>query len=347
MDHATARPACALESPMARLYERLRKANLDPKYVSRVAFPEWWNDDLARVPSGYARALGFIARHIGLDLRALWDESAPLTCPDFGKTNFKKSREVTESDVEWPKCIALSAARVALQAIDCEPKPLPATGAQIRAEIMERGNSCVDLANLLNYLWEHGVPVLHVSNLPAKKMAGLTAKIYDHPVIVLSKNHAFSALMVFDLAHELGHILCGHLETASVVLDSTIDRLETADLEEASANATAIEVLTGKPNLQYRYNQRYVTSRELAELAIATGKKRGVDPGVVAQNFAHGRGIHALANGACKLTEPKAKPISLVHQKMIEHLALEELPPEDAEFLLRVTGAELPHGAPV
>lgn len=338
------------KSRMKQLYDRFVQVDLDPKYVASVALPDWWDDKIAETDAGYGRALGLISSHLNIDLRLLWDSSAPLTCPSFGKTNFKKHSGVTEKEVEWSKCIALSAAKIALKVIDRDLVPLPADGRAIRDSILAQSKTWVDLPSLLDFLWAHGIPVLHVSNFPkgSKKMAALAARIDGRPVIVLAKKHSYSSLVVFDLSHETGHILCKHIDTNNVLVDSKINRVdEETDPEEQAANRMAVEILTGKPDLQYVHGRQKVTAQALARMALATGQKHGVDPGVVAQNFAHGRQFFALANAACNLLDDQSDPVGLVRKKMLEHLHLDQLADEDTEFLLRVTGCGVANALPV
>jgi len=329
---------------MQRLYRRLRDAGLEPSYIAENALPEWWEDSLAETEAGYARAIGLIAAHTNINLDDLWNDNANITCPYIGHTNFKKSRGVTEADVQWPKCIALSAARLALDCMKKHGRTLPTKGSEIRKEIMSSGRSCVDLPSLLDFLWNCGIPVLHVSNFPAhtKKMAGLAARIDGKPVVVVCKNHPYSSLVLFDIAHEVGHILKGHVDTA-VLVDSSIAAND-KDPQEVEANACAMRILAGK-NVQFEHPSTYVTKEKLAAMARSTGKREGIDAGVVAQNFAHGRGIYGLANGACAIIEPNAQPLRIIREKMLANLDLGALSDDDAEFLTRVAGME-GHGGP-
>jgi hypothetical protein len=346
----TERKVSKPKSRMRQLYARCLQAQLDPKYIQSVALPDWWDDKIADTDAGYGRALGLISSHLNIDLRALWDERAPLRCPDFGKTNFKKRSGSTEDDVQWPKCVALSAAKIVLQIIDRDFTKLPTEGRAVRDIILGQGKNWVDLPNLLEFLWAHGIPVLHVSNFPkgSKKMAALAARIDGRPVIVLAKNHSYSSLVVFDLAHELGHILCRHLDTDKVLIDSVINRTEEeSDPEERAANRVAVEVLTGKADLLYVHGRTNVTANALARMALATGQKDGVEPAVIAQNFGHGRQFFPLANAASGLLGDKNAPVALVRKKMLEHLRLDQLADEDAEFLLRVTGCGVGDALPV
>ena len=346
----TRKTATKPKKRMRQLYDRLARANLDRKYVASIALPHWWDDSLAETDAGYGRALGLIASHLNIELASLWDDDVPLTCPDFGKTNFKKHARVTEDDVAWPKCIALSAAKLALQAIDRDSVHLPSEGRLIREAILQQGKNWVDLPSLLDYLWRHGIPVLHVVEFPggAKKMAALAARIDGRPVIVLSKNHPYSSLVAFDLSHEVGHILCKHIDTDKVLIDSKINRVQDeTDPEEQAANRVAVEILTGRPDLQFVHGRQNVTARALARMALTTGQKHGVEPGVVAQNFGHGRRFFPLANGACNILGDKNQPVELVRKKMLEHLRLDQLADEDAEFMLRVTGCGVGDALPV
>lgn len=329
---------------MKRLYERLAAAGINTPFAKSI-LPGWWDDDMASTDAGYARGLGIISSHLTIDLAQLWDASAPITVGSFGKTNFKKNANVTETEVQWTKSVALSAARFAVQAIRAEFKPLPAATV-IRDEILANGRDCVNLEALLGYLWGHGVPVLFVQQRPkgSKVMDGIVATIDGRPVIVLSKKKHRNSLMLFVLAHECGHIVRGHLNDKPILLDTKIDRSNDSDQQEKEANQSALEVLTGSPTLQFVHSDQYIDAESLASMARATASKTQIDPGVIVQNFAYGRVLQgvdknimfALANAACTILEGDKNPVGLIDQMFLKHVDLSSIADEHAEFLMNV-----------
>ena len=70
-----------------------------------------------------------------------------------------------------------------------------------------------------------------------------------HCAVVLSKNAKHSAWLLFILTHELGHIVQGHVSRDGVLVDELVDR-SIRDKEEKAANAFALELLTGTPELR-------------------------------------------------------------------------------------------------
>ncbi len=68
-------------NPMTGIYGRLSEIGLSKRYVKKVAFPEWWGDEIAQTPAGYAQALTLISRNLRIDIRSLQEEDAkPQLC---------------------------------------------------------------------------------------------------------------------------------------------------------------------------------------------------------------------------------------------------------------------------
>jgi Zn-dependent peptidase ImmA (M78 family) len=331
---------------MTRLYERLASANVDKSFVKKTILPEWWDDEIAATDAGYARGLGIISSHLGIDLQQLWNDSAQLSVPSFGRTNFKLNSNLRESDVSWTKCVALCAARLAVQAVRVDYKPLP-KAKEIREEIIAAGADYVSLPALLAYLWGHGVPVLFVQKKPSKSklMDGVVATVDGRPVIVLSKNKSLNSLMSFLLGHETGHIVRGHLNDRPVLVDSRIDRSEVKDQQEKEANQSALEILTGSPNIQFRHDDQYIDAESLAKMARNTALETKIDPAVIVQNFTWGRiqqgapkeVMYALATKASTIIEGDKSPVGLIQQTFLKHIDRAALSVEDDEFLMNVT----------
>jgi len=319
------------------LYERLEQAGLDRKFVRKVLLPDWWDDAIAQHPTGYAEARLRIARALGLSLRQL-DSEDPLG-EMLGETRLRcKTRRGTEPySIRWTIALAKRAAELATRATPKPYEPLPETASQIRNAILQK-HPWVCLDNLLAYCWQHGIPVIPLRAKPrkSKRMDGLIVRVGERPVIVLACGYRYSARLLFIVAHELGHWVCGHLSNQPIFAEESIAR-EAENHEEAEANWFAVELLTGKPDSAY-WTPRFLTAAQLAEGARMAGRRDKVDPGVVALNYAWNQGTWEVGMGALKILEPEPKGMLLLQQRMLEPLEWSRLHEEDAQLLLRLTG---------
>ena len=322
------------------LFQRLKDAGFDRAYVRKAALPDWWDESVLETTDGYAQTLTLLSRNLGLDLRSLQNAEVPVACREFGVTCFKKKQNDAEDDVKQAQCIAARAAQLVSHALPLPFTAVPPGATEIRATICKGMNQWVDFEGLLDYCWDIGIPVLHVSRFPkgAHKMDGMAARIKGRPVIVLSKNSHYSALLLFVLAHELGHIASGHLAENGLLIDEKIENDDDNE-HEIAANAFAVELLTGSPDRAYRA-VRNMTAQQLADAAQRVSEREGVYPGVVALNYAWNKGQRVVGQAALALLEPEANAVAAVHARMRSRLDWERLPAESRRFLLYVTGAD-------
>jgi hypothetical protein len=198
----------------------------------------------------------------------------------------------------------------------------------------------VHLAALLQYCWSIGIPVLHMAHLPngCKKPDGLAVRVGDRHAIVVSKSSRYSAWVLFILAHELGHIVRGHLAENSLFVDDD-DWTPDHEFAEQEANDFAVGILTGDVETAYE-SSTSLTANQLDGAARYTSATRRVDPGVVVLNYGRHTGDWGATMGALKLLEPHADAMATVRNTMLAHLDVERLTTENRDFLLRVTGLD-------
>jgi hypothetical protein len=325
---------------MPQLFQRLAEYGYDRPYVRKVALPAWWDESVAETPDGYAQTLTLLSRNLGLDLQSLRDSSSQIRCRDFGVTRYKMKQTHMDGDMMQAHCIAARAAELACYALQTPIIPFPPSAAEIRATICKGAKKWVDLDALVAYCWDMGVPVLHVSQFPkhSRKMDGLAARIKGRPAIVLSKNSRYSAWLLFVLAHELGHIVSNHLDEAGMFVDEKVERDDDSEME-VEANEFAVELLTGQRDRSYWVSGN-ISTPKLAESARIASERDGVDPGVVALNYAWNKGHWAVGQGALALLEPDANPMEAIQARMCARVDWERLPDDSRRFLLRVTGAK-------
>ena len=163
----------------------------------------------------------------------------------------------------------------------------------------------------------------------------------DHYGIVLSRNAKYSAWLLCILAHELGHILRGHVSTYDALVDQEINRTDATDAEEHAANASALELWSGISTLAVIPVSFKASARSLAQAALNAGTHERIDPGHLVLNCAYqmGGNFFAVANAALNLLEPHADAVGVVRSHMLAHLDKTKLPADTYEFVLRLAHA--------
>ncbi len=326
-------------NPMADLYRRLSSVGLTKQKVRKFLLPEWWDDQIAVNPAGLAEGLAYIARHTGIELASLKDPSLAIRIRSEGECKFKKSKNTTEDQLQLVRSLATRVAHLADAAMPEPCGPLPTSAAQVRREILGQGHPWVGLSGLVDYCWSLGVPVVHLTSfLKGRQPHGLALKVRGRPVIVLCKQARASAWLLFILAHELGHVVLGHIPDGGSLVDVKVDANATdVDAEEEAANAFAIELLTGRKDTRVQAD-RWPNAVQLADLARRLGREHRIDPGHLVLNYAHsmGQDFFAVANAALGKLE-KVNAAEIVRRKLAEHLDWSRLPEASSEFLMRVS----------
>lgn len=255
----------------------------------RSLFPDWAED-----AGRYANAhidLGWFAReHLGVTVGV----NGPGRAVFLGDTCLKATHHRDNPAHSAALAMSVAAARLVARATRTTwSAPLP-SASDFRSEILGSTNAgWVDFSLLAAHLWNRGIPVVHLPNLPvkAKGMDGLVTRVEGRPVIVLNRDQPRSDWMLFVLAHECGHVGRGHLpeEDGTAFVDNDIaeestESGSTAD-EEAEANEYAQALLVESGGL-LGFNSRIPTAEQFADLAIRFGREHRVSPGHIVLNAA-------------------------------------------------------------
>jgi hypothetical protein len=327
---------------MTQLYSRLGSIGFPRKYLREVVLPEWWEDEIAHNPTGFAEGLLVLSRNLGLDLASLQNQSIPAGLRNLGPCKFKKTKSKGDQELAIARALGTRVAQLVAPAAPEPSKPFLSAPSSIRQSILAGGVHWVGLLELVGYCWAVGLPVLHVSALPpkSKKMDGLAWVHGVRKAIVLSKNVKSYAWMLFILAHELGHIALGHVSGDGALLDEEVDR-DSRDREEQEANGFALELITGIPECEVVPIGPRVSARALAKAALQAGTRERIDPGHIVLNCAYqsGGNSFAVANAALRLLEPKADARQLIRSQMLAHLDETKLSEDTFRFILRVTNS--------
>lgn len=329
------------ENPMKSVYSRLRALGLTKPFVQKTILPDWWDDEAADSPAGFAEALTIIGRHVGIAPERLRDPAFVLEVPTPQHVKFKRSRGAQVEEVSLAQHLSVQVLRHAMQATPRGVGSLPATAQEIRASVLDRGEPWVSLRGLLRFLWDNGIPVLHVSNFPtaAKRMDGLAARIGERAGIVLSVKRPQSSWQLFVLAHELGHICLGHVQPDGVLTDASIDQ-ESDDTEEREANAFAIELLTGDPHRTWTATGTWPNASQLALSARVLGERHRIDPGHIILSYANNKSFYPVALAALKLIEPEPRGLGEIREAMVNGVDWSRLPEDASDFIMRMSSFE-------
>ena len=327
----------------AKIRQRLKRVGLSDAAIN-AAWPEWWSDDAE--PSISARLdLRFsIARKLGLDARSLVDEEGMPRFVWRDEARFKNL--LTESELERAAIASFGKAIGSLVAstMTRSDHVLPADPSEIRRSIL-RVRPFVGLGDLLGLCWACGVPVLHLCVYPLgqKRMAAMAVRVADLPVILLAKNSSYPASVAFYLAHEIGHIAMGHLNTGTAIvdLDTGSPTLAVGDDEEIAADRFALELLTGfaKPQVMPSPASSY-NAPSLAAAALNAAAEAQIEPGTLALCFGYATGSWAVVNAAMRFIYTSPKPVwQEVNKVALRELDLKHLPDDTGAFLMAVLGA--------
>lgn len=308
---------------MTDIYARLSKMGFTPTFVRGCILPDWWEDKMAEIPANRQLAEAVIARQLGIDMASLRDHNAPLKIRQAGQLKLKRRGAASLEDLKVARILGERIARIAASTLDALPDLHDLTAASIRQRILEKGVKWVGFHELLDFCWSIGIPVVHLCTLPSgnKKPDGMAVWTDERPVIVIASGKTHPAWHIFVIAHELGHIALGHLSKGEVSIDSAVE-LDSTQREEAEANAFAVELLSGHPDLSFSPPPRRFNARELASIAQSIGEKYKIDPGFMILSYSRDQDFYPLAQAALKVLNPEANACQL-YQSPYERLSLD------------------------
>jgi len=206
------------------------------------------------------------------------------------------------------------------------------------------GRPYIELADLLVLTWSAGIPSAHLRVYPLrqKRMAAMTVAVGNRPAVLLGKDSNYPAPISFYLAHEIAHVALLHVTGDRLIVDleEQDPALDADDQEEKTADAFALELLTGWPQ-PIVVGERGVrpSAKSLAQAALKSGPQLQIEPGMLAQCYGYSTQDWAVATKALRYIYPAAGPVwRTVNAVARAQLRLDELPADAAEFLDEVLG---------
>lgn len=330
-------------------YEVLKAAGFPRTFVEKL-LPEWWDNKLLKTSPGALQFALILKQKLGLEVQFGINGDLEIALGAAARASFKHRRDTQTEDLQISATLGIALGRLAIHAASKPYKPLPADPEKLHSQILSRsGKKFVDLAGILDICWSHGIPVLFLKDTPrqAKRMTGMAVMLKERPAIILGFNHTHQARQLFVLAHELGHILCGHLGEDGMLIDEDIsevsERLEGSsnmqkDEEEKEADSFALALIRNQIQDPISLLGRHSSAATLAAAAMATGHSLGIDPGHLILSYAKTYDDWARSLNAFGFYPDAAGALQLIEQKFITNAQLDELSDENREYLLTAQG---------
>jgi hypothetical protein len=324
-----------------RFRGRLKNLGLSESAIN-AAWPDWWSDEAD--PSSSARLeLRFsVARKLGLDAHSVLDEEG---VPRFIWKDQARFKHISgEGDQERAAISSFGRAVGALLAAGTsigEFQLIGTTAGRLRNAVLS-SQPYVRLVDLLSLAWSAGIPVAHLRIFPSvrKRMAAMAVAIGDRRAVLMAKDSMYPPHIAFYLGHELGHIALEHIRADAAIVDMEADVLSTSseDAEEAEADRFALELLTGRTDLQLVPTGSY-NAPGLAQTALRVSNELHIEPGTFALCFGYSTGNWAVANSAMRFIYNQARPVwNEVNRVTMAQLHTEQLPSDANTYLAAVLG---------
>jgi hypothetical protein len=330
---------------MADLYDRLAGIGFPKGFVQQKILPDWWTKEADQDPDVVLEGAMYLANRLNVNIRSLLDGSEAVAFAPTCQPKFKLKNGTDLQRLTVPR--ALSARVAELVAYGCKQPYLGLADWSIeliRARILQ-SRDAVDLAGFLDFCWSIGIPVVHCAAFPpgVQKFQGMVAYYGDRPVILLSYNHKSSARLLFIAAHELGHLLKGHVTPDEPLIDERVE-LAADDEDETEANQVAAELLIGRSGMSYDRLGKFLNGEQLSILSRQWAQRDGVNSGVVALNITWNRVqrahtkedqdmIWGVGSKALKILEPNANAPRMINQVLCQYMDWEKLGDDTTEYL--------------
>lgn len=322
----------------SNLRRGLRKAGLSNQVIE-AAWPSWWSDDLASDPSGRAELRFALARKLGVSPQGLLGERVEFIWNDEAKFKHLSSEDAAQR-------AALASFGVAIGRLLIRGTPrgraLDGFDAHILREAMLASQQYVDLSGLLSLCWGVGIPVIHLRVFPleAKSMHAMVVKVDERYAVLLGREASYPAPVAFTLAHELGHVVQGHLSEALALVDLKDPATATdSDDQEREADEFALSLLTGRPDPQITTSISNFNAPTLANAVMKSAAQNRIEPGTLALCLAHRSGAWSRAMAALKFIYNNQSQIGReINAFANTQIDWSEIGSESSEYLGRVMG---------
>lgn len=334
-------------NPALRLLKSFKGLGLTPAQVRRL-MPEWWDDEAAEDEGGLLELQILLARRLNVSLASM---QAQVPLPAFQETTqrFKTAHPEGSSQLAIAASIGHGLAQLLASTITVPLEASDVDALTLRRKLMATAPT-VTLEGLCKWMWTHGLPVVHVTGWPDKlrRPDAMCVRVGERPVTMVVRKEVHPSKLAYLVAHELGHIMSGHLRAVNnaVLVDDSLPidaQRSLSDEDEREADSFAMNVLGGETLLK---TCRSLMGRSYSELtlavaAIQAAKPHGLDAGQVILGWGRLSEDWKMANMALRYllnTQPAPEVINSVAKASIDPSALSA---DGRDHLERLTAMEL------
>lgn len=327
-----------MEANPKALKKRLKEAGLSDPLIDAV-WPAWWSEEASASESAKAELRFTIARKLGLSPESLFHDDVQFIWKD--EARFKHLTNETDDEKSILTAFGISICKILLRSSNADTEQERIDSLELRASIL-RSRPFIDLQALLATCWAIGIPVIHLRVFPltAKRMHAMVARVADRFAVLLGRDANYPASIAFTLAHEIGHIMLGHISGSSAIVDlgEPLNR-DDSDNEESEADRYALELLLGTAHPKIDTNYKKFNSAQLADAALKNARPLQVEPGTLALCLAHAKGIWPVANAALPYIYLEKKPVwqevNAIAQLELTHEGIDD---DSADYLAKIMG---------
>lgn len=322
------------------LKRRLKALGISDTAIT-AAWPQWWSEEADASPSASLELRFSMARKLGIDPRSLLDAEGT---PRFIWRDEARFKHLSgESELERASISSFGRALGALLvAATRTGASLASASASSLRNLILQSQPFVRLLDLLSLSWSTGTPVVHLRIFPRaqKRMAAMVVRVASRGAILLARDSIYPPHIAFYLAHELGHLLLGHVLDETGIIDMEAQPEETTeDSEEASADRFAMQLLTGFPEPKILPESNNYNAPALAAAVLRAAPSLNIEPGILALCFGFSTGNWAVANSAMQFIYENSGPVwQEVNRIATRELDFTRIPEDAASYLATVLG---------
>lgn len=327
------------------IYDGLKGLGLTRAQVRKL-LPEWWSPETEKHADGIAELCLLIGRRLSLDVRALMNGEIRQKESSLSVA-YKHRADATPQSLRASTCIANSLAQAVVSAMPQAYMRISASPVEFSDRAKMIGQGIVSLGSLIDTCWELGVPVIPIPNLPVgiRKMDGAVIRVGDRPAIIVSKKKSSRAWLAFIVAHEIGHIACGHLERDGSIIDvslqeqATYETESSSDVEEREADAFALSLFGGDAvEHEIRAWPEWASPVDLAVRAREASPSLGVESGHLVLRYAFRTKRWPDAMNALRFLSEDADAELLMRSCLSRNLDLDLVANDIRDLVCQITG---------
>ncbi|HNP22623.1 MAG TPA: helix-turn-helix transcriptional regulator [Panacibacter sp.] len=273
------------------LLRKLSRIGIDPSFVTKRIVPKRIQNELINLKDEQPdllldEAASYLSSIYGWSVNDIWNDASLTLVEPTNLTFFKKGLVAKENQIKAYMPYANFLARVTLKIYKKKEIISRPNNIEEFREILQTDYGGLNLDSILNYAWDMGIIVIPLKD--SGIFHGAAWNIKGKNVIVLKQQVTSHAKWIFDLLHELYHVLVHLKDEDELIVEATeispISRDE--DPRELEANSFANQVVFGGNAEMY--------AQEAVKLAKGTTEylKKAVEEVAIK----HGIRVDSLAN---------------------------------------------------